>query len=156
METAARETLAGIYLELGDIESALALSAHAAETARPSGEAQNVMPALTVYAAALLAAGRAGEASAVATEILGHMPSDTHGPWLVQLAATLRAIGREGDFAAASGTSAERSVWGAAALKLVRGDPAAARAMLAAAGADGVAALCVDAPPATFEQTGAG
>ena len=131
MECPARETLAAIMLGRGDIDRALALAAQAAAIARPSGEAQTIMPSLSVHAAVLLAAGRTAEASTVATEVIGHLPSEVHGPWMLRLVATLRVLGRAGEWVS-GGHDVKDSVWSAAALQLARGDASAARATLAA------------------------
>jgi len=156
MECAARETLAAIALHRGEVERAVSLAAKAAAIARPSGEAQVIMPSLSAQAAALLAAGNAAEASAVATEVLGHLPSNVHGPWMLQLVATLRALGRADEYVSVGHAVVKDSVWSTAAMQLARGETSAARDTLAAVGAFGLAELCRDDPGPALEQTGAG
>jgi class 3 adenylate cyclase/tetratricopeptide (TPR) repeat protein len=142
MECAAHELLASLHLEAGEIDAALAEAERAATFGRRAGEPQVLMPALTVHMLALAASGRTADAGAVAGELLEHMSSAHRGPWLVQAAAGMRALGRGPEMAEAVARRRDLGLWGRAALPLARGEQAAARSVLEAAGAHGIAAYC--------------
>ena len=118
-----------IRLARGDVAGAVEDALAALEVARGVGDPQSIVPALSFGAFALLAAGRASEAGALADELLSRdallQPVPHHAPWF-DLAWVLIDLGRVSDLAAALARAEPRTRWVDPAEALASGDYAAA------------------------------
>lgn len=126
-----------IRLARGDVTGGVEDALAALEIARSVGDPQSIVPALSFSTFALLAAGRASEAEALADELLAldalRQPVPHHSPW-ADLSWALIDLGRPRELAAALARAEPRTRWVETAEALVRGDYVAAARLYADAG----------------------
>ena len=125
----ARILRARVRLGRDDVAGALDDSAVALDLARTEGDPQIVFPALATRARVLFEGGQESEAEALADEMLerwAENPASMAGPWIAELAAVLRTLGRDQDVLVACERASLRTRWMEAAVKLAAGDAVAA------------------------------
>lgn len=133
-------------VNLGRAEPAKARkdSARALELAEQQGDPQVRFPAFATHASVLLASGEEAEAQALVEELLSawrRNPSSPAGPWIVELAAVLDALGQGDKLRPAAEHPRWQTPWSEGALALVEGDAAGAATIYGRLGAHADAAV---------------
>jgi class 3 adenylate cyclase len=159
MEAYCRLVRGRIRLARGETAAALEDAARAVELGREALDPQALYPTLGFRARALAAAGKSGEASASAAELLERVREQGSAPlaylWIVDLAVTLVSLGRGHELADALPPGTAPTPWVTAGLAIARGEADAAAETLAAIGAkpdEALARMCAATSLAASER----
>jgi tetratricopeptide (TPR) repeat protein len=138
LESALHETRVQVHLGRGELVQALDDSERSLALAREAKDSQLLGPALLWRARALVDAGRAEEANALVTELLGEHDPAMH--WLHELPLLLVRLGREQEYLAALGDESQTTPWIEAGRAAATGDLQTAAAIYGEIGVRGAEA----------------
>ena len=120
---------ARVELGRGAMAKAVETSAFALELAEKQGDPQVRFPAIATRASVLFQAGDESQAAALVDELLSawrENPVSPPGPWIVEFATLLDALGRGDELRPAAAHALMRTVWYEGAEAIVDGNPVSA------------------------------